>query len=66
MNKAENQINQLENAQKLNAIISALHCSWVELEGEDIETLMNMASEYAGAIKTHLTEMAEGDNDEQR
>lgn len=61
MNKTESEINQLINAQKLNAIISALHCSWMELEGEDIETLMYMASEYANAIKSHLTEMAEGE-----
>lgn len=60
MNKVDNQINQLENAQKLSAVINAFHSSWDQLEKEDIETLMHMASEYADAIKTHLTEMAEG------
>lgn len=42
---------QLENAQKLNAVINALCCSWVELEGEEIETLLSVASEYSESIK---------------
>ncbi|EAP0942976.1 hypothetical protein B7802_07440 [Salmonella enterica] len=52
---------KLENAQKLSAVLSALYFSWVELAGEDIDVLIYMASEYAGAIKSHLTEMAEGE-----
>ncbi|EFO7518583.1 hypothetical protein HNE31_000446 [Salmonella enterica] len=60
MNKVDNKINQIENAQKLSAVINAFYSSWDQLEKEDIETLMHMASEYADAIKTHLTEMAEG------
>ncbi len=58
--KLENQINQLANAQKLSAVINAFHFSWDQLEEEDIETLMHVASEYADAIKAYLTEMAEG------
>ncbi|HAG5257476.1 TPA: hypothetical protein G8577_003712 [Salmonella enterica] len=50
---------QLENAQKLNAVISALHCSWVELEGEEIETLLSVASEYGESIKSWLIEESE-------
>lgn len=51
---------QIENAQRLNAVINALRFSWVELSGDDIEATLNIAFEYANAIKTHLTEMAEG------
>ncbi|ECO1010783.1 hypothetical protein AA464_11770 [Salmonella enterica subsp. enterica serovar Newport] len=52
---------QLENAQKLNAVINALCCSWVELEGEEIETLLSVASEYGESIKSWLTNKAEGE-----
>lgn len=49
---------QLENAQKLNAVINALCCSWVELEGEEIETLLSVESEYGESIKSWLTNKA--------
>ncbi|HGG5994869.1 TPA: hypothetical protein ACJG4C_003899 [Salmonella enterica subsp. diarizonae serovar 61:r:z53] len=62
--KLKSEINQLENAQKLNAIINALFYSWIEIDGDDIETLISMASDYASAIKTHLTVIAEGENNE--
>lgn len=55
---------QLENAQKLNAVINALHCSWVELEGEEIETLLSVASEYGESIKSWLTNKAKGEKPE--
>ncbi|ECI2306496.1 hypothetical protein AH865_07850 [Salmonella enterica subsp. enterica serovar Infantis] len=58
------QIRQLENAQKLNAVINALCCSWVELEGEEIETLLSVASEYGESIKSWLTNKAEGEHHE--
>lgn len=51
---------QLENAQRLNAVINALYFSWVELNGDDIEDMLNIALEYASEIKSYLTEMAEG------
>ncbi|EAM9428699.1 hypothetical protein BCN13_11885 [Salmonella enterica] len=52
---------QLENAQKLNAVINALLCSWIELEGENIEALLSVASEYTESIKSWLTNKAEGE-----
>lgn len=55
---------QLENAQKLNAVISALHYSWTELKGEEIEALMSVASEYGESIKYWLTNKAEGEKSE--
>lgn len=54
------QIRQLENAQKLNAVINALRFSWAELYGEDVGTLMDMAYEYSESIKSWLTK-AEGE-----
>ncbi|HAC8237283.1 TPA_asm: hypothetical protein G0G78_12065 [Salmonella enterica] len=53
---------QLENAQKLNGVINALLCSWIELEGENIEALLSVASEYTESIKSWLTNKAEGEN----
>ncbi|EDT3088785.1 hypothetical protein XS16_005264 [Salmonella enterica subsp. enterica serovar Newport] len=58
------QIRQLENAQKLNAVINVLRCSWIELEGENIEALLSVASEYTESIKSWLTNKAEGENNE--
>ncbi|EAY4772716.1 hypothetical protein S828_14540 [Salmonella enterica] len=55
------QIRQLENAQKLNAVINALRFSWAELHGEDIEALMHVATEYSESIKSWLTNKAEGE-----
>ncbi|ENQ3930752.1 hypothetical protein ACEF99_002600 [Salmonella enterica subsp. enterica serovar Newport] len=55
------QIRQLENAQKLNAVINALRFSWVELHSEDIEALMHVATEYTESIKSWLTNKAEGE-----
>ncbi|EJB2593942.1 hypothetical protein MT629_004938 [Salmonella enterica] len=54
------QIRLLENAQKLNAVINALRFSWAELNGEDIEALMHMATEYTESMKNYLTNKAEG------
>ncbi|EFP4424637.1 hypothetical protein H1F79_005306 [Salmonella enterica] len=58
------QIRQLENAQKLNAVINALRFSWAELRGEDIEALMHVASEYGESIKSYLKNKAEGEKPE--
>ncbi|EIP3426975.1 hypothetical protein LSE82_005918 [Salmonella enterica] len=58
------QIRQLKNAQKLNALINALRFSWTELYGEDVGTLMDMAYEYTESIKSWLTNKAEGENNE--
>ncbi|EAU9424132.1 hypothetical protein EOI87_09905 [Salmonella enterica] len=55
------QIRQLKNAQKLNALINALRFSWTELYGEDVGTLMDMAYEYSESIKSWLTNKAEGE-----
>lgn len=58
------QIRQLHNAQKLNAVINALRFSWAELHGEDVGTLMDMAYEYSESIKSWLTNKAEGEKPE--
>lgn len=55
---------QIENAQRLNAVINTLYFSWVELSGDDIETILNIALEYTGEIKSYLTGVAEGENNE--
>lgn len=55
------QIRQLENAQKLNAVINALRFSWAELHSEDVEALMHVATEYSESIKSWLTNKAEGE-----
>lgn len=34
---------------------------WVELSGDDIETILNIALEYTSEIKSYLTEMDEGE-----
>lgn len=52
---------QLENAQRLDAVINALYFSWIELKGENIEDMLNIALEYTSEIKSYLTEMAKGE-----
>lgn len=51
---------QIENTQRLNAVINTLYFSWIELKGEEIEAILNIASEHACEIESYLTEMAEG------
>lgn len=60
MNKVKNQNNQIENAQRLNAVINAFRFSWVELSGDEIEAMLDIAAEYTCSIESYLTEMAEG------
>lgn len=55
---------QIENAQRLNAVINALYFSWIELKDDDIEMLLNIACEYTRSIESYLTEMAKGENNE--
>lgn len=55
---------QIENAQRLNAVINTLYFSWIELKGEEIEAILNIALEYTGEIKSYLTGIAEGENNE--
>ncbi|ECH6755308.1 TPA: hypothetical protein ACGT6A_002281 [Salmonella enterica] len=55
---------QIENAQRLNAVINAFRFSWVELSGDEIEAILDIASEHACSIESYLTEMAEGENNE--
>ncbi|EKK3318959.1 hypothetical protein PMI54_004278 [Salmonella enterica] len=55
---------QLENAQKLNAVISAFRFSWVELGSDEIETLLSVASEYGESIKSWLTKKEKGEKPE--
>lgn len=52
---------QLENAQKLNAVISAFRFSWVELSSDEIEVILNIASEYTCSIESYMTGIAEGE-----
>ncbi|HHP3380860.1 TPA: hypothetical protein ACWV4W_001705 [Salmonella enterica subsp. enterica serovar Muenchen] len=52
---------QLENAQKLNAVISAFRFSWVELGSDEIKALLLVAHEYGESIKSWLTNKAEGE-----
>lgn len=50
---------QLENAQKLNAVISAFRFSWVELGSDEIEALLSVAHECSRSIKYWLIEESE-------
>ncbi|EEP9438284.1 hypothetical protein HCO87_003118 [Salmonella enterica subsp. enterica serovar Reading] len=55
---------QIENAQRLNAVINAFRFSWVELSGDEIEAILDIAAEYTCSIESYLTEMTEGENNE--
>ncbi|HCL5313133.1 TPA: hypothetical protein N2G38_005556, partial [Salmonella enterica] len=44
--KSAEKLKQIENAQRLNAVINALRFSWVELSGEEIESILNIAAEH--------------------
>lgn len=55
---------QIENAQRLNAVINAFRFSWVELSGEEIEAILDIAAEHTCEIESYLTGVAEGENNE--
>jgi len=40
----------LLNAQKVSAVVRALHFSWVELPGCEVELLLEMSSQYADLV----------------
>lgn len=52
---------QIENAQRLNALINAFRFSWVELSSDEIEAILDIASEHACEIESYLTGVAEGE-----
>lgn len=53
----------LQNAQKASAAIRALHFSWVELPGVEVELLLEMSSKFADQVTEYLINLS-GENDE--
>ncbi|MFI7783479.1 hypothetical protein EN46_06735 [Citrobacter amalonaticus] len=62
--KFEGEINQLEKAQRLNALINAFRFSWEELSDDEIEAILNIASEYTCSIESYLTGITEGEQEQ--
>ncbi len=48
----------LLKAQKASAITRALHYSWVELPGAEIELLIGMLSEYSDSVTESLINLS--------
>ncbi|HBU8934697.1 hypothetical protein [Klebsiella pneumoniae] len=44
----------LKNAQKASVIARALHHSWVELQGHEVELMLEMTTEYADFVAENL------------
>ncbi|CNI04468.1 hypothetical protein [Yersinia pekkanenii] len=48
----------LQQAQKASAVIRALHHSWVELPGHEVELLLEMSSGYADSVTEYLISLS--------
>ncbi|WP_145551869.1 hypothetical protein [Yersinia mollaretii] len=48
----------LQQAQRASAVIRALHHSWVELPGHEVELLLEMSSEYADSATEYLINLS--------
>ena len=44
----------LKNAQKASVIARAFHHSWVELQGHEVELMLEMTTEYADFVAENL------------
>lgn len=58
----------LKNAQKASVIARALHYTWVELQGHEVELMLEMTTEYTDSVTEYLInlsgEKSEGANHE--
>lgn len=54
----------LKNAQKASAIARALYFTWVELQGHEVELLLEMTTEYADSVTERLINLSGEDNGE--
>lgn len=53
----------LKNAQKASVIARALHYSWVELQGHEVELMLEMTTEYADFVTEHLINLSGEDGE---
>ncbi|MCQ8234092.1 hypothetical protein [Pectobacterium carotovorum] len=56
----------LKNAQKASVIARALNYTWVELQGHEVELLLEMTTEYADSVTEYLINLSGEDNGEVR
>lgn len=54
----------LKNAQKASVIARALNYTWVELQGHEVELLLEMTTEYADSVTEYLINLSGEDNRE--
>lgn len=54
----------LKNAQKASVIARALNYTWVELQGHEVELLLEMTTEYADSVTEYLINLSGEDNGE--
>ncbi|URG53036.1 hypothetical protein IG605_001265 [Pectobacterium quasiaquaticum] len=54
----------LKNAQKASVIARALNYTWVELQGHEVELLLEMTTEYADSVTEFLINLSGEDNRE--
>lgn len=54
----------LKNAQKASVIARALNYTWVELQGREVELLLEMTTEYADSVTEYLINLSGEDNGE--
>lgn len=60
-------MNNLLNARKTSTMLNSLLISWVELKGDEVELMINMASEYADSVTEYLVNLSgEEENEEAR
>lgn len=52
----------LKNAQKASVIARALHYTWVELQGHEVELMLEMTTEYADSVTEYLINLS-GEDD---
>ena len=48
----------LKNAQKASVIARALHYTWVELQGHEVELMLEMTTEYADSVTEYLINLS--------
>lgn len=52
----------LKNAQKASVLARALHYTWVELKGHEVELMLEMTTEYADSVTEYLINLSGEDN----
>ncbi|WP_405080993.1 hypothetical protein ACI51X_18495 [Pectobacterium versatile] len=53
----------LKNAQKASVIARALHYTWVELQGHEVELMLEMTTEYADSVTEYLINLSGEDGE---